>query len=386
MSKIVVRYARSMRQIDPASWDRLEPFHICSRHAWLSALEESESIGPAAGIGFMIPLLIDGTTGQLLAAAPGTIKNNTRGEYGPENLWISRAEKAGLGLLPKLQFDIPMTPVCGPRLLTHPAWPRATLCSMLLTAILQNVKAGQHNALTIARLPEDEKKYADPNHFVFSHEISSEWCNDGYTGFEEFTRKLKAPYRYNIRSERKHVHQQGLRIRVLRGREILESHWDSFYSGYQAVCERHASPRLLSRDFFSRLAPFGDDIWLIAAFSGQRMTASSFCIRSKNWLLNRNWSELEHMPDALFEVTMYTPIELAIESGLAGIDCGIWGAHKAARGFKPKAHTNAHWFRDEAVKKMAASIAEKHTAGFLKTLSPQAWENHYFHPEPACSP
>lgn len=337
MATLRFRYARSIREIDERAWDALGPAHLCTRYAWLRALEESGSIGPERGIAFRIPLLLN-AAGTIVAAAPGVIKGHTLGEYGPESEWIRRAQKSGKPLLPKLQIEVPMTPIAGPRLLTHPAWSRTELADALLKAILQATEAGQQNALTLARMTAEEAELAPKRGMVISYEMGSASRNEGYANYAEFLSRLKHSARYDIRKECSDFARLGLEVRVLRGDRILAWHWDALYSGYAAVCERKRAPRLMARDFFDRIAPLGDKVMLIAAFSGDAFKAAVLALHSGEWLLSRIWGEIEPIPNAAFELGLYRPAEMAIELGLHGVDGGVWGGHKAKRGFRAIAH------------------------------------------------
>ena len=108
--------APGVSSIDAADWDRVAGDHPFVSHAFLSALEESGSVGPGTGW-TPAPILIDDDAGALAAAAPAYLKTHSQGEYVFDHGWADAWERAGGAYYPKLQVAVPFTPVPGPRLL-----------------------------------------------------------------------------------------------------------------------------------------------------------------------------------------------------------------------------------------------------------------------------
>ena len=91
-------------------------------HAFLTALEDSGSVGPGTGW-TPAPLVIEDGAGQLLAALPAYAKGHSQGEYVFDHAWADAWERAGGDYYPKLQIAAPFTPATGPRLLlSDPAY------------------------------------------------------------------------------------------------------------------------------------------------------------------------------------------------------------------------------------------------------------------------
>ncbi len=115
--QVIARVGEGIAGIDAAQWDACagsdNPF---LGHAFLSILEESGSVSPAAGWQ-SLPILIDGEEGRLAAAAPAYAKSHSQGEYVFDHAWADAFERAGGRYYPKLQIAVPFTPVPGPRLL-----------------------------------------------------------------------------------------------------------------------------------------------------------------------------------------------------------------------------------------------------------------------------
>ncbi|HVZ44009.1 MAG TPA: GNAT family N-acetyltransferase [Ramlibacter sp.] len=374
-STLRFRYFRSMKEVPPAQWDALAPAHVFTTHAWLSAFEASGLVGPGRAIEYCIPALVD-SSGTLVAAAPGVMKREPLGEYGPEYAWLHDAARRGIRLLPKLQIEVPLTPVASPKFLVRPGWDRAELVRVLFQAMMDSAARGSLSALSIVRMTKQDQDALRARGLAASSEIGTRWRNEGYRSYDEFLARLKGEYRYAIRRERKDFHSHGLKVQLLRGREITAAHWDAFFAGYEAVCVRKRGPVLLNRRFFDQLAPLGDAICLMGVFAGDEFRAGTFMIAGSDTLYSRSWSELAHTPGAVFEAAMYRPAELAIELGLQWLDCGIWGPHKPKRGFEPVLVPNAHWLRDPSMEKLARAMAARHERSVLDRLGP-SWHEHY---------
>ena len=88
-------------------------------HDFLSAIEESQSVGGRTG---WQPQHVVAKTadGELLAVAPCYLKSHSRGEYVFDRGWAEAYERAGGSYYPKLQIAVPFTPATGPRLLLRP--------------------------------------------------------------------------------------------------------------------------------------------------------------------------------------------------------------------------------------------------------------------------
>ena len=88
-------------------------------HDFLSAIEESQSVGGRTG---WQPQHVVAKTadGELLAVAPCYLKSHSRGEYVFDRGWAEAYERAGGSYYPKLQIAVPFTPATGPRLLRRP--------------------------------------------------------------------------------------------------------------------------------------------------------------------------------------------------------------------------------------------------------------------------
>src|SRR5580704_8219974 len=101
-------------------------------HDFLSALEESGSVGERSGWQVR-HLIVKAADGALLATAPCYVKSHSRGEYVFDRGWAEADERAGGDYYPKLQVAVPFTPATGRRLLVKPG-PRAEVARQTLAA------------------------------------------------------------------------------------------------------------------------------------------------------------------------------------------------------------------------------------------------------------
>ena len=114
--QITLRTATSIGEIERGAWDGLDhgssPF---LRHGFLTALEDSHSIGARAG--WQPAYVLIQRDGFLVGATAAFIKNHSYGEYIFDWGWANAASRARVAYYPKLVIAAPMTPATGPRIL-----------------------------------------------------------------------------------------------------------------------------------------------------------------------------------------------------------------------------------------------------------------------------
>ena len=101
-SEVLAKLAPGVSSVDAGAWDPLcagDPF---LSHAFLSALEQSGSVGLSTGWS-PAPILIE-DEGRLLAAAPAYLKGHSQGEYVFDHGWAEAWQNAGGQYYPKLQL------------------------------------------------------------------------------------------------------------------------------------------------------------------------------------------------------------------------------------------------------------------------------------------
>jgi predicted N-acyltransferase len=379
MPQLTFRYLTSMKDVRAAQWDALEPRQLLTSHAWLAALEDSGIVGRDKILALRIPALAD-ASGRLVAAAPGMLKRSTLGDFGPENLWIRDAGRQGINLLPKLQLEVAPAGFSVGKLLVTPDLPHAEVSDLLVRAMIDTAHAGGLETLTLSRIAPADVATARRLDLVISHEIGTRWHNQGYARFDDFLARMKSDYRVAINGERRAFRAHGYTVRELRGNQITSAHWDAFYRGYEAVCRKRNSSTRFPRAFLDRMGALGDAVWLFGVFSGDTMRSSSYALQCGDTLYAGHWSELAFTPNAVFEVGLYRPVEIAIEQGLKFVHQGVWGPHKPKRGFEPVAMSNAHWFRNSQVRAMAQVWCEKHRQ-VVDAHNTPSWSTRYLRPE-----
>ena len=348
-SQVIARIAPGIGTLDAAQWDALaggaDPF---LSHAFLTALEESGSVGE--GTGWMpAPIVVEASDGGIAAAAPAYLKTHSQGEYVFDHGWADAFERAGGAYYPKLQIAVPFTPVPGPRLL-GPS--RQALLAAIEAVVTQNGLSSAHATF----IAESEVADFAARGWLIRGGIQFHWLNRGYTSFDQFLGALASRKRKQIRRERTAA-VAGLEVRALRGADIGPAEWDAFWQFYQHTGARKWGRPYLTRDFFDRLgAAMGESCLLFMAFSGGRPIAGALNLVGRDTLYGRYWGAIEDVPFLHFELSYYRAIEWAIDHGLACVQAGAQGEHKLARGYQPVLTRSAHFLPDPAFRRAVADF------------------------------
>ncbi|HBK90542.1 MAG TPA: GNAT family N-acetyltransferase [Parvularcula sp.] len=351
----VVKTAPSISEIPAAEWDRLaapdpaaaNPF---LKHAFLSALERSGSVG--AGTGWTPFHLTVRRGGALIAAAPAYLKDHSYGEYVFDHGWADAYARAGGRYFPKLLCAAPFTPAPGPRLLGADDEARAILARSLIAAAEQLRLSSAHVLFT-----EEDDALLKAG-FLSRLGVQFHWRNRGYRTYDEFLVTLQSRKRKALRRERREA-AEGLSFRRVTGAEIRESDWDVFWRFYQDTGSRKWGRPYLTRIFFSMLGEaMRDDILLVFAESGGRAIAGALNLIGGDALYGRYWGRIEERPFLHFEVCYHQAIDFAIERGLSRVEAGAQGEHKLARGYEPTLTRSAHWIADRGFRDAVARYLE----------------------------
>ena len=199
-------------EIDPAEWDACagsgNPF---VRHAFLSILERSGSVGGMSGWQ-ALPIVVEDANGQAAAIAPAYAKSHSQGEYVFDHGWADAWERAGGRYYPKLQVAVPFSPVPGPRLLLRDE-ARAPALIAALEAVTEQHGLSSAHATFVA--PEQVPLFEAAGWLVRTG-TQFHWTNHGYQSFDAFLGELTSRKRKAIRRERAAA-VEGLTIRHLTG-------------------------------------------------------------------------------------------------------------------------------------------------------------------------
>ena len=86
--EVEARIARAVGELPADQWDALSAGNPFLSHAFLTALEESGSVGRGTGWD-PAPITIHGADGQLAAALPAYLKAHSQGEYVFDHSWAA---------------------------------------------------------------------------------------------------------------------------------------------------------------------------------------------------------------------------------------------------------------------------------------------------------
>ena len=347
-SQIVARLTSGVATIDPALWDSLagkgDPF---LSHAFLSALEESGSVGEGSGW-TPLPILVE-QDGQTVAVAPAYLKTHSQGEYVFDHGWAEAFERAGGHYYPKLQIAVPFTPVPGRRLLGER---RQALIAAIEAVVTQNGLSSAHATF----IDEAEAAEFNARGWLIRSGIQFHWRNRDYADFEEFLAALASRKRKQIRKERAAA-VSGLEVRALRGGEIGPGEWDAFWHFYQHTGARKWGQPYLTRNFFDRLgASQGDACLMFMAYRDAQPIGGALNLIGGDTLYGRYWGAIEDVPFLHFELSYYRAIEWAVDHRLACVQAGAQGEHKLARGYEPVVTRSAHFLPDPAFRQAVADF------------------------------
>lgn len=352
-TEIEISVLSSLGQISGADWDAcacpetvdggrpLDPF---TTHRFLSALEDSGSVGP--GTGWQPRYLVARAQSQVIACAPLYAKGHSQGEYIFDHSWAHAYEQAGRRYYPKLQIAVPFTPVTGRRLLTRSGF-FETGAAALVQGAVQLASENSLSSLHITFCTDDEVAAGEQMGLLPRTGQQFHWVNRGYPGFDAFLADLSSRKRKNIRKERATAQGFGGEIVQLTGDAIRPEHWDAFWAFYQDTGARKWGTPYLTRQFFDTAHErLRNDILLVLAMDGDRPVAGALNLIGRETLFGRYWGCIEDHPCLHFELCYYQAIDYAIAHGLKTVEAGAQGEHKLARGYLPAPVHSLHWIAD----------------------------------------
>ena len=347
---ILVRVEPSVGAIAAAAWNALSHGDPFLSHAFLTALEESGSVGPGTGWS-PAPLAVE-REGKLTGAAPAYLKSHSQGEYVFDHAWADAWERAGGRYYPKLQIAVPFTPVPGPRLL-------GTASQQLLggaeALAVQNGLSSAH----ITFIDEAGAEECERRGWLIREGVQYHWFNRDHANFEDFLAALSSRKRKTIRKERAAA-GEGLTFKVLRGDEIRHEHWDAMWAFYQDTGSRKWGQPYLTRAFFDLVGEtMGDSVLLFLACRDELPVAGALNFIGADTLYGRYWGALAEFPFLHFELCYYRAMEWAIDHGLKCVQAGAQGEHKVARGYEPVITRSAHFIPNASFRAAIAEFLER---------------------------
>ena len=352
---IIAKIASGVAPLNAHAWDRLSGGDPFVSHAFLSALEDSGSVGPGTGW-TPAPILVEDDADHLIAAAPAYLKSHSQGEYVFDHGWAEAWERAGGEYYPKLQVAVPFTPVAGSRLL-------GSRPQQLLTAIEAVTVQNQMSSAHISFIDDAGAAECDRRGWLIRHGVQYHWFNRGYSSFEDFLARLSSRKRKVLRKERAAA-MAGLEIRTLRGSEIGSAEWDAMWTFYQDTGSRKWGRPYLTREFFDLAGErMGDAVLLFLAYRDLRPIAGALNFVGRDALYGRYWGCTEEVPFLHFELCYYRAVEWAIDHGLKCVQAGAQGEHKIARGYEPVITNSTHFIPNRSFRSAVAQFLEAERAG-----------------------
>lgn len=331
----------SISTLDSESWDALVGGMPLLSHAFLSALEESNSIGKGTGWQLCPMLVFDGT--KLVGAIPLFVKSHSYGEYVFDWSWAEAYHKSGLHYYPKLIAAIPFSPITSQRLLVASVHNASEIQSLMVKALEEIMHNNEFSSVHVLFPNEDSAAILKQENWLQRHGVQFQWHNESFQSFDEFLSKLTQSKRKKIRQERNKVVNSGVICDRIKGQDVTEEQWDFFYQCYCNTYLDHRSTPYLTREFFKIIAKtMPENILLVLAYKDSAPIASALNFYDQNTLYGRYWGCLEHVSNLHFEVCYYQAQEFCITEKINYFEGGAQGEHKLARGFKPKATCSFH--------------------------------------------
>lgn len=347
----------SIQQVDPVAWNLCAGSHLFNQHAFLKALETSEAVGVHQGVLPRYALLQDSTQ-QLIACAPAMLKWGTVREYGPEKLWLDKAQAIGCFSWPKFQLGVPFFPTNGPRLLIRPDIDTTLLRSSLLQTLKRlGPEVGAPDIFNIMHIDASTARVMQEAGALLSYEHQSIWVNANYHHLNHYLATLPQYKRTRFRSERRLAESQGLHFRVLKGGEITNKLTDQYYEGHRNVCARHGHlPWLPAATYREIVTAMPDSACFFGYFDRHSaLVAGAFGLHAhdEGTLYLLQWSERFKHPGLALDLICLRPIDYAIHHRLQRVDSGLVARHKQLRNWQTHRIYNAHWFCNDRLKALA---------------------------------
>ena len=363
--EVEIRLVPGIAEIGQSDWDACacpeaagggHPIDPFTTYRFLSALEDSGSVGP--GTGWQQQHLAAYVDGTLIAVAPLYAKVHSQGEYIFDHNWAHAWERAGGRYYPKLQIAVPHTPATGRRFLCKQGYEDIGR-QALIQGAMQITENNGLSSVHVTFCTADEAQYASEMGMLLRKSQQFHWKNAGYDSFDAFLATLNSRKRKNIRKERAQAQGFGGTIHTFTGDALEPEHWDAFWMFYQDTGSRKWGSPYLTRAFFDLAQEtLRDDIALVLAERDGRWVAGALNFIGRDALFGRYWGCIEHHPCLHFELCYYQAIDIAIARGLATVEAGAQGEHKLARGYLPTPTWSVHWMRDEGFNRAVGDYLE----------------------------
>lgn len=333
-----LRVLPSLATLRAAQWDGLHdgsnPF---ISHAFLSGLEQHGCLRPEWG--WQAQHLSLWRDDELVAAAPGYLKQNSHGEFVFDHAWANAYARHGLEYFPKWLCGVPYSPVTGPRLLARSDADRQALIEAIVRHVHDNDLSSAHINFHLA----DESPLFGAQ-WLQRDDVQFQWqCQPGWKNFDDFTGAMDHKRRKNIRQERAKVVRAGISFVVRHGDEASADELRAMHGFYLQTFAEYGNAPALTLAFLRHMAEqMPRQLVLFLAIQDGEPIAGALCLRGADTLYGRYWGGAT-LPGLHFETCYYQGIEYCLREGLQRFEPGAQGEHKLARGFLPTQVRSHHW-------------------------------------------
>jgi hypothetical protein len=255
-----IEFQSSFKGINQKEWNDLTKSNPFLKLEFFQSLEASNSIGESTGW-HPFPAIIT-HEGRIIGASPIFLKQHSYGEYVFDWSWAEAYQKYGESYYPKIVSCIPFTPVSGPRVFGLDASIKKNIVTQIEELAYGNKISSSH----ILFCDESEADIYQDTKWMRREGVQFKWLNKNYKNFEEFLSQLSHDKRKKIKQERKKIEGLGLKIKKIKGPEIIEADLDFFYACYCNTYQEHHSNPYLTRNFFSLIREsMSENVLLILA-------------------------------------------------------------------------------------------------------------------------
>lgn len=361
----------SISDIPEADWNNCagnrDPF---VKHQHLRALEESGVVSPETGFSPRHVALWD-DSGNIVAAAPAYLKTHSQGELGID-IGLAMAHERSIGpYYPKLQVEVPFTPITGPRLLIKEGVEAATARAKLIEILMKQALEGRATSVQLSYMSNDDDTFVRQSEFITTEGNAYVWKADGENNFDEFLGKMRSPYRSKLMSERRKVAAFGLNFKSFSGKEINPDLTLKFFELYKSTFDRNRTTPWLNLKYFEMVfESMGISFEITVALKNEAWIAVQMDVITKDIRFAQHWGHTGSIPFLLFEMGIYQTIEQAIAANQNTINFGTTGLHKSERGIAMESTRHAMWFVDPSFNEIAKmSLVRKRESALQERLA-----------------
>jgi len=351
----------SISDIPEADWNKCagnkDPF-VKDQH--LPALEESGVVSPDTGFSPRHVALRD-NGGNIVAAVPAYLKTHSQGELGVD-LGLAMAHERSVGsCYPKLQVEVPFTPISGSRLLVKKGVEAATARTELMEFLMKQALECRASSVQISYMSNDENAFVRQSEFIATEGNAYVWKADGVNSFDEFIGKMRSSKRSKVLSERRKVAAFGLNFKSFAGKEISPDLVPKFFELYKSTFDRNTTTPWLNSKYFEMVfESMENSLEINVALKDEAWIAVQLDVITSDIRFAQHWGHTGSIPFLLFEMSMYQAIEQAIMANQDTINFGATGLHKSERGIAMEPTHHAMWFVDPSFSDIAKmSLARK---------------------------